>query len=159
MCLQPPQANVTSDKTKQKGKRSKRGLKVKKLEVTRNGAILPDNISLSNHMTSTRISKKEYSDRCESLRKNCSKSVECNAHTSLKNLRKISKGLSEILAQTDVLRKQLQFSPRFILVSLTLRNLPTHPPLSKCSLNKEFGDNFLLLWRGWGFTYVICNIV
>ena len=116
-----PQANVTSDKTKQKGKRSKRGLKVKKLEITRNGAILPDNIWLSNHMTSTRISKKEYSDRCESLRKNCSKSVECNAHTSLKNLRKISKGLSEILAQTDVLRKQLQFSPRFILVSPTLR--------------------------------------
>ena len=89
----PPQANVTSQKSKHQENRSKRGSKVKKLEVIRKGAILPDNIWLSNHMSSTHMSKKEYNDRCESLRKNCNKTIECNAHTSLKNLRKISKGL------------------------------------------------------------------
>ena len=71
------QAHVTSNKSKDKRSCSKKGLKVKKLEVIRTGAILPDNIWLSNHMSNTRMSKEEYNNRCESLKKNCNKTVQC----------------------------------------------------------------------------------
>ena len=96
------QAHVTSNKPKDNRNCSKKALKIKKLEVIRKGAILPDNIWLSNHMSNTRMSKEEYDNRCESLKKSCNKIVKCNAHTSLENLRKISKGLKEILSQTDM---------------------------------------------------------
>ena len=96
------QAHVTSNKPKDNRSCSKKALKIKKLEVIRKGAILPDNIWLSNHMSNTCMSKEDYNNRCESLKKICNKIVKCNAHTSLENLRKISKGLKEILSQTDV---------------------------------------------------------
>ena len=51
-------------------------------------------------MTCSRMSAEEYNSRCKSLKKSCKDSIDCNAHTSLKNLRKISKGLQTILAQT-----------------------------------------------------------
>ena len=85
----PSQANEISNNTPQNANCSRKGIKVKRLEITRIGAILPDNIWLSNHMTCTRMSSKEYNAGCKSLRKNCKNSIDCDAHTILKNLRKI----------------------------------------------------------------------
>ena len=101
----PSQAKETSNKPPQNDNSSRKGIKVKKLESIRLGAILPDNIWLSNHMTCSRMSTKEYNTRCKSLRKNCKNSIDCNAHTSLKNLRRISKDLKIVLAQTGELSK------------------------------------------------------
>ena len=80
----PPQANVKSNKR----------LKQKRLETVREGALMPDNIWLSNHMPNTRMSDKEYEANCKSLKKACNLSNECNAHSSLKNLKIISKNLN-----------------------------------------------------------------
>ena len=66
----PVQANETSDKSPQTDNSSRKGMKIKrKLESIRLGAILPDNIWLSNHMTCSRMSAEEYNSRCKSLRK------------------------------------------------------------------------------------------
>ena len=56
-------------------------------------------------MLPTGLSTEEYNTRCKSLRKNCKDSIDCNAHTSMKNLMKISNGLKTLLAQTDELSK------------------------------------------------------
>merc|ERR1712015_476716 len=80
-------------------------MKQKKLEIIRKGALLPDNIWLSNHMPCTRMSNKEYDANCKSLKKICNFSIECNAHTSLKNLKVITKNLKTILAQSEILSK------------------------------------------------------
>ena len=102
----PVQANETSDKSPQTDNSSRKGMKVKKkLESIRLGAILPDNIWLSNHMTCSCMSAEEYNSCCKSLRKSCKASIDCNAHTSLKNLRRISTDLKIVLAQTNELSK------------------------------------------------------
>ena len=99
------QANATSNIKQQISSRSKKGTKMKRLEITRNGAMLPDNIWLSNHMSCNRMSKKEYDANCKSLKKTCKFSTDCNAHASLKNLKAISKDLRTILAQGEILTK------------------------------------------------------
>ena len=93
------QADVTSDISPQPDKQSRKGIKVKKFENIRPGAVMPDNIWLSNHMTCSCMSTEEYNNRCKSLSKPCKDSIECNAHISLTNLRAISDGMHTILAQ------------------------------------------------------------
>merc|ERR1712030_300551 len=77
----------------------------RRLETIREGALMPDNIWLSNHMPNTRMSDKEYEANCKSLKKACDLQNECDAHSSLKKLKIISKHFKEILAQSDVISK------------------------------------------------------
>ena len=79
---------------------SKAAKKARRIEVTRPGALLPDNIWLSNHMSCTRMSATEYNSRCKSLKKSCKDSIECKAHVNLKNLQAISSNLRKILSQS-----------------------------------------------------------
>ena len=61
----PVQANETSDKSPQTDNSSRKGMKIKrKLESIQLGAILPDNIWLSNHMTCSRMSAEKYNSHC-----------------------------------------------------------------------------------------------
>ena len=50
------QANVTSSISPQPVKQSRKGIKIKKFENIRPGAVMPDNIWLSNHMSCSRMS-------------------------------------------------------------------------------------------------------
>ena len=88
-------ASVTSQKPL---KRSKR-----KNEFIRAGALLPDVIRLNNHVTCTRMSQEIYKSQCANLTsvKKCIKEEMCDAHSSLNNLKQISKGLKQILAQSS----------------------------------------------------------
>ena len=83
----------TSDISLKIKSNSKTAKKARKLEITRPGALLPDNIWLSNHMSCTRMSANEYNSRCKSLKKSCKDSIECKAHNNLKNLQAISSNL------------------------------------------------------------------
>merc|ERR1712015_168377 len=51
------------------------------------------------------MSNKEYDANCKSLKKVCKLSIECSAHSSLNNLKVISKNLKTILAQSELLSK------------------------------------------------------
>merc|ERR1711984_59024 len=75
--------------------------KHKKMEIIRQGAILPDQIWLSNHTIGYSMSKKEYNAQCKTLRKNCKMTPKCKAHTSLKNLQIITSNLRKVLSQSD----------------------------------------------------------
>ena len=81
-------------------KKSKKKRK-KKLEMTRPGAILPDDIWLSNHTIGYSMSTKEYNSQCKTLRNNCKLTNKCKAHTSLKNLQIITNKLRKVLSQSD----------------------------------------------------------
>ena len=104
--LSPTQAKVTSEKPSQRDNDSPKVKKLKrKKENIRPGALLPDDIWLNNHMTYSRMSAKEYKAHCKNLRKPCKKPVVCNAHTSLKNLSKISDDLKKVFAQGSEISK------------------------------------------------------
>merc|ERR1712074_133815 len=75
--------------------------KHKKLEIIRQGAILPDQIWLSNHTVGYSMSKKEYNAQCKTLRKSCNMTPKCTAHTSLENLRTITSSLRKVLSQSN----------------------------------------------------------
>ena len=66
----PLQAKETSNKPTQTDNSSAKGKKVRrKNESTRLGALLPDDIWLTNHMTCSRMSAKEYNSRCKNHRR------------------------------------------------------------------------------------------
>ena len=88
------QAKETSDKSPQTDIKSVKVKRFKrKKEHIRLGALLPDDIRLSNHMTCSRMSTKEYNSHWKYLRKKCKDTMDYNDHTSLNNLGKISKNL------------------------------------------------------------------
>ena len=85
----PSQAKVTSEKY----------IKKRKVETVREGALLPDNIWLSNHMPCNRLSNAEFNANCKTLRESCISQDECIAHVSLRNLKVISGKMKKVLSQ------------------------------------------------------------
>ena len=73
----------------------------RKKEHIRPGAILPDTLRISNHITCSCMSSKEYNSRCLYLKKKCKEEKTCDAHNSWSNLKKISSNLKIILSQSS----------------------------------------------------------
>ena len=92
--VKPTHASVTSLKSPRRSKRKK--------EFIRTGALLPDVIRLNNHVTCTRMSQKDFISQCANLTsiKECSRKIECDAHSSLYKLKQISSKLKQILSQS-----------------------------------------------------------
>ena len=93
--IKPSHANVTSLKSPRRSKRKK--------EFVRTGALLPDVIRLNNHNTCTRMSQKDFKSQCANLTsiKECSRKTDCDAHSSLYNLKQISQKLKQLLSQSS----------------------------------------------------------
>ena len=77
-----------------------RGRAKRKKEHVRKGATLPDVIRINNHIRFTRMSIKEYDTKCLDLSRQCGKKVACDEHTSLLNLRQITRKLKKLVSQS-----------------------------------------------------------
>ena len=84
-----PPANATLRKAQKRAR--------KKTESTRAGALLPDVIRLNNHVQYSCASQAAFKLQCKELSQTCIKAKNCDAHSSLRNLKQLSKTLRFII--------------------------------------------------------------